>query len=113
MIGALMGMIAALAIERALGLRVILRVLGFSHRHWKDLAGLGKFAAASGMAAFAAFLCLWVFHLPTPLLRLLAGGSVFGAVYLASVLLMRLLDPDERDLVNRYSQRLFRTRLLA
>ncbi len=105
MIGALMGVIGASAIERAVNFPILLRLLGFNRRHWAALSAIGGFAVASVVAALVTLAVRLLLYSYPPAVRLVVGGGVFGLVYAAVVVAMRLLDSEERALVNRYTSK--------
>ncbi len=112
-VGALVGLLFVSVLEQAVTMSVVLRVLGFGRRHLRKLAPIAGFAAASALAAAVT----WVFRSWLPVssakLAFLSGSAVFGLAYAAAVLAMRLPDPGERAMVNRFSLKILRVRLLA
>jgi O-antigen/teichoic acid export membrane protein len=106
MIGALMGIVVAAIIDRTIMLQVLFRLLGFSRRHLPALAGMMGFAAASAIAAAGALGTKWILNDFAPLVRLLCGGAIFSIVYVAAVLYFRILDAEEKELLNRYLRKL-------
>jgi O-antigen/teichoic acid export membrane protein len=112
MIGALIGMMAAYVLERALSFRVVLRVLGFRPHDLKRLSGVAAFALAAATAAGVTFFMLAMTHLSSSYVRLAGGGAVFTLVYFGIVVFFGLLDGEERDLINRYSVRFLRRQIV-
>jgi O-antigen/teichoic acid export membrane protein len=106
MIGALMGIVVAAIIDRAIMLQVLFRLLGFSRRHLPALAGLAWFALASAIAAAGALGAKWVLHDFAPFVRLVCGSGVFGAIYVATVIFLRLLDAEEKEFLNRHLRKI-------
>jgi hypothetical protein len=74
------------------------------------LAGFIAAAAAASAVTMAALFCLPA-GLPA-LVRLIAGSAVFGPVYIACVVGFKVLDSEEKEMVNRVSLRVLRVRLL-
>jgi O-antigen/teichoic acid export membrane protein len=112
MIGALIGMVAALVVERVVSLRVIFQILDFRRADMPLLLGLAGFAASSVAAAAATMAALVGLSGHPALVRLTAGCGVFGAVYVACVIGFKVLDSEEKEMVNRASLRLLKVRLL-
>jgi O-antigen/teichoic acid export membrane protein len=112
MIGALIGVLVVTTIERVVSLVVVMKLLGFAYRDLAKLSRMVGFAAASTVAALAT----WAVRLSLPplsaKLALVSCSLVFGAVYVAAVLSMKLLDSEERELANRYSMKFLKVRLL-
>jgi hypothetical protein len=83
----------------------LLRLLGFNRRHWAALSAIGGFTVASVVAALVTLAVRLLLYSYPPAVRLVVGGGVFGLVYAAVVVAMRLLDSEEKALVNRYTSK--------
>jgi hypothetical protein len=44
----------------------------------------------------------WLLHDFPSLVRLVGGGAVFAIIYVAAVLFLRILDTEEKEMINRY-----------
>jgi O-antigen/teichoic acid export membrane protein len=105
MAGALIGIIVASVVDRLIMVHALFRLLGFSRRHFQNLKGMAGLAVAAGVAAAAAVGAKWMVSNYVPIVRLGCGALVFGIVYLALIFILRLLEPEEKELVNRYLRR--------
>jgi O-antigen/teichoic acid export membrane protein len=106
MIGALLGIVVAAIVDRTIMLQVLFRLLGFGRRHLPALAGLAGFALSSAIAAGGAAGTKWMLQGFAPFIRLVCGSAVFAVIYVAAVWLFRLLDTEEKEMINRYLRRL-------
>jgi O-antigen/teichoic acid export membrane protein len=113
MIGALMGVLFVSAFEQAVSLFVVLRMLGFGRRHIKKLSGLAGFAAASAVAGLVTWAARSWVPVSSPKLILVFGCILFGLVYACAVVALQLPVQEEREMVNRYSLKFLRVRLLG
>lgn len=104
--GPLVGVLAVTTLERIVSLAVVLRLLDFGRRHLPKLSGVAGFGAAAAIAGFATAVLRTFFPAAQPLLNLAAGGVVFSLVYVASILLLKLLNPAECEIANRFSLRI-------
>jgi hypothetical protein len=68
---------------------------------WREFAlfnDVGKLAAAAAVAGLATALArLVIIETVPPVFALCVCGLIFGITYLAAILLLRILSPDERD----------------
>jgi O-antigen/teichoic acid export membrane protein len=107
MLGAALGMASAIVTENTGTLLAVRRRLGFWPYNWAWLKPL----VAGLLAAAAAFLAGSVLSLPGVLATIAVVGAVFGAGYLALLLLFGLNDTDRefldafRDVALRYLRR--------
>ncbi len=102
LVGAIAVVVSINLIERAVTALKFGRVIGFAPRDFALLKDVWKIAAASAVAGLTTALVrsLVVLHLK-PFWSLAVCGSAFALVYLALILLLRVPDADERDLVRR------------
>jgi O-antigen/teichoic acid export membrane protein len=112
MTGALLGMAAGFVVERAVSVRVILGILDFRWHDLRELGGLAGFAVCSGIAAACAAAVLAFIPAHLALARLVAGGAIFVCAYVAAVIAMKLPDEQETAVMNAYSLRFLRMRIL-
>jgi O-antigen/teichoic acid export membrane protein len=108
MIGALIGVLAGFAFERAVSMQAVLRLLKFRWSDMRGVAGIGGFAVASAAAGGAAQAALWLLSSQPPIVRLLVCGALFSIVYCAAVLYLNLLEEEEIGLLKRYSHQLLK-----
>jgi hypothetical protein len=102
MIGALTAMVIAQWTERLLNVRLILRVLQFRVQNMALLREMGLIGlACAGAAVLSAGVLAFLPPLP-PMMRLLAGGIVFGLGYIAAVVGGGILNEEERSILNGY-----------
>ena len=107
-IGLLGAVSLVVAISLAERIAIILkttRVLGFGREDARELARLGSIAAISGVAAAAAFGVRWLMIAQKPLIVLAVTAMAFWTVYAALLWRTGSLQPDERELANRYWNR--------
>jgi O-antigen/teichoic acid export membrane protein len=112
MTGALLGMAAGFVFERLVNIQVILRMLDFRSHNLRELGGLAGFAVCSGIAAACAAAVLAFIPAHLALTRLAVGGAVFVCAYVAAVIAMKLPDEQEAAVMNAYSLRFLRMRIL-
>ena len=110
-LGAALGMAAAIVTENTATLLAVRRRLGFWPYNWAWLKPLAAGLLSAGMA----YLVGLVLPLPNVLVTIAAVGAVFGVGYLALLLLFGLNDTDKeflgafRDVALRYLRRLRRS----
>jgi hypothetical protein len=102
LVGVISLVVATNLIERALIAIRCGKVLGMTRRDLPLFKDLGKLACAAVCAAIAVVVVrsLIVESVP-PFLALSICGASFGLVYLAAILLLGVLSPDERDRLTR------------
>ena len=84
------------------------RVIGARAADARLLKDVGKVALAAAAAAGAAALTRQALAGASPFAVLAACGAVFGAAYLAGLLLLGVPEPEEREAVRRQAARLWR-----
>ena len=74
------------------------RILGVTWREFALFNDVGKLAAAAVVAGLAtALVRLVIVETVPPVFALCVCGLIFGITYLAAILLLRILSPDERE----------------
>jgi O-antigen/teichoic acid export membrane protein len=115
LLGVISLVVAAGVVERTLAALHFGRLLGLTRRDIFLLRDFGKLGLASLVAALVAAPSRSLLGSATPLAVLVMSGTIFGAVYLAAIHLLRVLSPDERahfkDAVARYLPRPLRYEL--
>jgi O-antigen/teichoic acid export membrane protein len=97
--GALAATATIMLLERLVLTRRMVGVLGVSRRDLGLLADVGKLAIAAAIAAIATAAFRSVLPKAHPIVILAATGVVYCAIYAASVLLLKIPQPDEIALV--------------
>jgi O-antigen/teichoic acid export membrane protein len=95
-VGAIAAVVAVLLTERVI---TIIRFSGILGLSWSDAAlamDVGKLAVAAGAAGLATALVRARILGHKPIFILIVCGVIFGAVYLAGVLVLRIPSPDEK-----------------
>ena len=108
MIGAVGTLVLIGLLERVALVTKFTRVLDVSKSDLYLLKDVGKLALASGLAALAAMLTRTLLLGLKPFIILVVCGSVFLVVYLAAILLLKVVTGEEFDLVRGHVARLQR-----
>lgn len=102
LVGAIGVVVCVNLIERVATAIKFGRVIGFAPRDFRLLKDVWKIAAASAIAGIVtAFVRALVLPHVKPFMALVVCGAVFSLIYIAMILLLRVPDGDERDLVRR------------
>jgi O-antigen/teichoic acid export membrane protein len=101
LVGAITVMLAVNVAEKMIVGHKVARVLDMRWRDFALLKDVGKVAVASFAAACAAFALKSALAGLKPIFVLAACGVVFGAVYVAAIVLLGVPAADERDAVMR------------
>jgi hypothetical protein len=101
MIGAVTVTVAITLLERAITAIFFLRILGFGKSDLAAFQDLRKLAVASAIPAFVTLLVRLGMQGIRPFVVLLVCGLVFGAVYFAAVMFLRVVTPEEREIALR------------
>ncbi|MCA1850340.1 MAG: hypothetical protein LC672_04685, partial [Acidobacteria bacterium] len=84
------------------------RVLGVTGRDLALLKDVGKLAVAAGLAGATTALVRLLLLGLKPFALLVLCGAVFSLVYLAAILLLRIVTPEELDIMRARVARLQR-----
>jgi O-antigen/teichoic acid export membrane protein len=111
MIGAVVALVLVNVVERVYIVWFVGRLLSFSQddKRWAVLT-IGRISAAALAAACGAAASQYLMTGLLPAVRLALASGVFGVLYLGMSLLMNNLTLDEKEIVNRYSDRYLRFR---
>jgi O-antigen/teichoic acid export membrane protein len=101
-IGAITTVVIVSVIERTVTAIRFGRILGVGWKDFGQLKDVGKLAVAAAAAGVAAALVRVPLLGARPLVVLLVCGVVFSLVYLAAVLLLRIMTPEEKNLVRSF-----------
>lgn len=110
LLGAVGTIVAISVLERLALLQKFARVLKVSRRDVSEFADVAKLGAASLAAACAALVVRALMSGFRPFYVLAACGVAFAAVYLATVLLLRVVNEEEFEMVRARLARLRRSR---
>ena len=103
MLGAIAAFTISGAIERVLLFTLCMRILDVKRSDWRHLRDVIKIVVAALFGAVGAFaIRYFMIAQPTPLVLIL-GLLVFCLLYAALILSMRVLDRDEKEMINEYT----------
>jgi hypothetical protein len=110
MMGAAACVVAVSLVERAILTWRLVRILNPSYANLTFLTAIGKLAMASAVSALVTALIRIALPPMAPLSSLAASGSVFALIYGASVIGLRIPEPEENAAVRRQLRRLLPVR---
>ena len=101
LVGAISAVVAVNFTERAVTALRFWRILGGRCSDIVLLADVGKLAAAAAAAALVAAELRSLLQGSKPLIVLMACGAGFSVIYVAAILLVGVLRPEEKELIRR------------
>ena len=112
MIGALIGVLVVTTLQWGITLYAVLRLLGLRRHDFVKFGRLAGFGTASVLAGVFTYLVRLSLPGLSAKVALVSCSAVYGIAYAGAVLGMKLLDSQEREMINRYSVRFLRARLV-
>ncbi len=112
MIGAMGAFVISSTVERLILFTLSVRILRMQRSDWKTFGEILKFLASACVAGLVTAYVRFALSGMRAQLVLLIGSAVFAGVYAVMVVSMRLLVPEEKQMINRYTTRYLRVALL-
>jgi len=111
MLGAITAAVLVNFVERLVTARKVSEILGVTRRDWGLAKDVGKIAIAAAVAGVVAFILRGFLAGSGSIRVILACGATFSLVYLTGILLIGILEPDERDAIRSRLEWLLRREL--